>query len=380
MFAWIKFVRHLNWMTTKKTIACVIQKRLTGLAAEMAFHAMLGLFPAIIAVLTAISFFEESVESTLISLAIHFAGIIPIQIWTLLIEFIENIKSVEGRNWFSFSSITAIWIISGVLSAAMNALDQIHDALPEKKRSYLDTKIISISLTILTILLLIIACFLLWVGDFLVQVALLQSWESLLLDIWQIFSLIIIIAIATISLGLVYQFQTRLRRKTDRKFKQIATGISLTVATVSISLVYSGYEMVKNHLIYSDWENNLDTILVNSWRILGFPVALGIIAIAFGLIYRYGSSQRTKTAPIFPGAILAAISWAIVSLTFRFYVSNIGIYSKIYGAVGTAIVLMLWLYLSSLVMLIGEQVNVILGENCLNDASARRSDIDIWRA
>ncbi|MEL7420746.1 MAG: YhjD/YihY/BrkB family envelope integrity protein, partial [Cyanobacteria bacterium J06555_3] len=66
--------------------------------------------------------------------------------------------------------------------------------------------------------------------------------------------------------------------------------------------------------------------------------------------------------PVLPGAILAAISWAIVSLIFRLYVSHIGIYSRIYGTVGTAIILMLWLYLSSLVMLIGEQLNVVLGE------------------
>lgn len=379
MFGWIKFLRHLNWMTTKKTIACVIQKRLTGLAAEMAFHAMLGLFPAIIAVLTAISFFEQSVESTLISLAIHFAGIVPIQIWTLLIDFIDNIKSAEGRNWFSFSSITAIWIISGVLSAAMNALDQIHNALPEKKRSYLDTKIISISLTILTIIFLIIACFLLWVGDFLVQVALLQSWKSLLVDIWQIFSLIVIIAIATTAAGFVYQFQTRLRRKTDKQFKIIAIAISLILATIGIGLVYSGFVNVQNLLLNSNWESTLSSILVSSWRLLGFPIALGLIAIAFSLIYRYGPSERTKTAPIFPGAILAAISWAIVSLIFRFYVSNIGIYSKIYGAVGTAIVLMLWLYLSSLVMLIGEQLNVILGENSEHNTRSRRGDTEIWR-
>ena len=111
---------------------------------------------------------------------------------------------------------------------------------------------------------------------------------------------------------------------------------------------------------------DLSRILIDLWRILGFPIALGIIAIAFSLIYRYGASERTKNTPIFPGAILAAISWAIVSLIFRLYVSHIGIYSKIYGAVGTAIILMLWLYLSSLVMLIGEQVNVIVGE-AMND-------------
>lgn len=362
MFGWIKFVRYLNWVTIQKTIAAVVQKRLTGLAAEMAFHAMLGLFPAIITVLTAISMFEESVESTLVSLAIHFAGIVPIQIWTLILEFIDNIKSAENKSWLSFSSIATVWIISGVMSAAMNALDQIHQTVLETRRSYVQTKIIAVSLTVLTIIFLIIACFLLWVGDYLLEIALRQSWDSLLLNTWQIFSAIVIIAIATTTAGLVYQIQTGLSRKKERKIKKTAISISVLVAAIAILLVYICFLAVKTLIVDSNLETAFSNILVHLWRILGFPIALGIVAIAFSLIYRYGASIRTKNTPIFPGAILAAISWAIASLVFRFYVAYIGIYSKIYGVVGTAIVLMLWLYLSSLVILIGEQVNVIIGE------------------
>ena len=362
MFAWIKFVRCLNWINVQKTVACVIQKRLTGLAAEMAFHAMLGLFPAIIAILTAISLFEQSVESTLVGLAVHFADIVPIQVWTLLLEFIEDIKAAEGKSWFSLSSIATIWIISGVLSAAMNALDEIHQVTEKDKRSYLQTKTIAVSLTVLTLIFLIIACFLLWVGDFLLEIALKQSWNSLLLSTWKIFSIIVTIAIATTSAGIIYQFQTNLRRKRDREFKSTIIALTVLLTAVGIQLVYACYLTIQNSIVNSNLELALSKILVDLWHILGFPIALGIIAIAFSLIYRYGSSQRTKNIPTFPGAILAAISWAIVSLIFRFYVSHIGIYSKIYGAVGTVIILMLWLYLTSLVMLIGEQVNKIVGE------------------
>ncbi|MCC0179037.1 YihY/virulence factor BrkB family protein [Waterburya agarophytonicola K14] len=362
MFGWIRLVPYLNWITVQQTVACVIQKRLTGLAAEMAFHGMLGLFPAIIAVLTAISLFEQSVESTFVSLAVHFVDIVPIQIWTLLLEFIENIKSTEGKSWFSLSSIAAIWIISGVLSAAMNALDQIHEVDLEDRRSYVRTKTIAISLTVLTLIFLIIACFLLWVGDFLLHMALQQSWNALLLSTWKAFSIIVTIAIATTSAGIIYQFQVSLKRKSDREFKSTVTTITIIVAMVAIQLVYACFLMVRNLIVDSHVEIALSELLLDLWRFLGFPIALGIIAIAFSLIYRYGSSDRTKNIPTFPGAILAAVSWAIVSLIFRFYVSHIGIYSKIYGAVGTAIILMLWLYLSSLVMLIGEQLNVIIGK------------------
>jgi len=362
MFGWVKFVRYLNWLTIQTTIACVIQRRLTGLAAEMAFHAMLGLFPGIIAVLTAISLFEKSVESTFISLAVHFAGIVPTQVWTLLLDFIESIKSAEGKNWFSLSSIAAVWIISGVLSAAMNALDEIHQVVSINRRSYVDTKVIAISLTILTIVFLVIACFLLWIGDFLLELAFQLSWNALFLSVWQAFSIIVIIAIATSSVGIVYQSQTKLRRQRDRrlKFKLIVATIIFNL--VSIRLIYLTFAKIQDLIINANLGTTISNILIDLWRFLGFPIALGIIAIAFSLIYRYGASDRTKNTPIFPGAILAAVSWAIVSVIFRLYVTHIGIYSKIYGAVGTVVILMLWLYLSSLVMLIGEQVNLIVGQ------------------
>lgn len=367
MFAWIESIRYLNWVTVRQTIAYSISKRLTGLAAEMAFNAMLGLFPAIIAVLTAISLFEDSVESTLVSLAVHFADIVPIQVWTLLLDFIENIRTTENKSWFSLSTVTAVWIISGVLTAAINALEQIHEVTAERKRSYAQTKLVAVFLTILTIAFLIVACFLLWIGDVLLQVALQQNWNSLLLTTWKIFSIIVVIAIASCTSGLIYQLETKLRRKTEQEFKNTTITFLVVVALIATKLVHVCYQTVQNLIVDARMEIVLNNLLPDLWRWLGFPIALGLIAIAFALIYRYGASERVKNTPVLPGAILAAISWAIVSLIFRFYVSHIGIYSKFYGAAGTAIILMLWLYLSSLVMLIGEQINVVISKQRRED-------------
>ena len=63
-----------------------------------------------------------------------------------------------------------------------------------------------------------------------------------------------------------------------------------------------------------------------------------------------------------PGAVLAAVSWAIASGVFRLYVASFGNFNQAYGAVGAVIILMLWLYLSALVVLVGDQLNVTVGE------------------
>ncbi len=362
MFGWTKYARYLNWITIRRTTRGVIQKRLTGLSAEMAFHAMLGLFPAIIAILTAIGLFGRSVESNLANLATNYAHIIPRQVWQLIIDFIAEVKLDRDTSWFSLSSISAIWFISGVLSAAINALDRIHEVPLKYKRSFIQVKLIAIFLTICTIIFLIIACFLLWVGDFLLQIALQQNWNSLFLITWQIFSILIIVAIVLTSLFLIYEFQTKLRRQSERKFKSTLIASIITLSFLLMVSIYAFFAFIQQSIVSFRIEQTISSILISIWRLLGFPLALCIIALAFGLIYRFGTSRWRKDTPIVPGAILAAISWAVVSILFRLYVSHIGIYNKIYGAIGTIIVLMLWLYLSSLVMLIGGQINVVIGK------------------
>jgi membrane protein len=62
---------------------------------------------------------------------------------------------------------------------------------------------------------------------------------------------------------------------------------------------------------------------------------------------------------VLPGALFATIGWIVVSLGFSFYVNNFGNYSATYGSIGGVIVLMIWLYLSAMIILIGGEVNAL---------------------
>ncbi len=357
-----KFLRHLNWVTLKKMIVYAAQRRLTGLAAEMAYHAMLGLFPAIIAILTAISIFEQSIKANLGILAVRFADLLPLQVWNLLLDFTKKVKIEEERSWFSLSFIAAIWIFSGVLSAAMNALDQIHQVNPTEKRPFWKSKLIAILLTIGTIILLIVASFLLLIGDFLLQIAIDQNWRELLLIVWKILTIIIILMIAGITISLIAKIARQVRQKNIDREKAPLIPALIIISAILTQIVHSFFLFVRSLIINTNVKQTVIDLLLSVWRLLSFPVALSIVAITFAFIYRFGTSRWRSSDPILPGAIIAAISWAIVSGAFRLYVYHFGQYHKIYGAVGVVIVLMLWLYLSSLVMLLGDQLNAIVGE------------------
>src|SRR6185369_14708974 len=63
---------------------------------------------------------------------------------------------------------------------------------------------------------------------------------------------------------------------------------------------------------------------------------------------------------ITPGSLLVIPSWIAVSLAFSYYINNFSSYDKTYGSLGAVIILLLWLYLSGFVMLIGAVVNSVL--------------------
>jgi membrane protein len=279
-----RFFRHLNWRTLKKTVARTIERRLMGLASEIAYNAILSLFPAILAVLTAIGLLAESLQATFKQLATQLSQVLPEEALILIRDFATTeITNSRNSGLFSLSFILAIWTASGAVSTAMTAFDQIHQIPPEKIRPFWKAKLVSLGLTVGTMLLLVLASFLVFMSDLL--------------------------------LGMVV-------RGND-------------------SLLF----------------------LLHLWQLLRWPLALSIVAVAFSFVYRYGPSQWNPGTPMMPGAILAAVFWAILSALFRLYVANFGNYNKVYGAVGAVIVLMLWLSMSAAVLLIGDQLNVTVGED-----------------
>ncbi|MBW4687148.1 MAG: YihY/virulence factor BrkB family protein [Komarekiella atlantica HA4396-MV6] len=280
----VRFFRHLNWRTLKKTFARTTERRLLGLASEIAFNAMLSLFPAILAILTAIGLFEESLQDTFKQLAVQLSQVLPEEALLLIRDFATTeITDPKNGGLFSLSFAIAIWTASGAVSTAMTAFDQIHQIPSEKTRPFWKAKLVSLGLTVGTILLLVMASFLVFTSDLL--------------------------------LALVVR------------------------------------------------ENGYLVFLLHIWQLLRWPLALSIVATAFSFIYRYGPSRWNSGTPMMPGAILAAVSWAILSALFRLYVANFGNYNKVYGAVGTVIVLMLWLWMSAAVLLVGDQLNVSVGED-----------------
>jgi membrane protein len=369
----VRFFGYLNWITLKKTLVRAFKGRLIGLSAEIAYNATLALFPAIIAVFTAIGLLADSIKNRLAELAITLYEIVPKEVWTLILDFVQGIK-LTNSSWFSLSFVAAIWIASGALSATMNALDRIEKVPNNKRRPFWKAKLISIFLTIGTILLLIIASFLVLIGDLIIQLAVEQNWRLVMVNIWQLLSGPVILGIITTAAAMIYQIiqVSSHRQGILGKIKWILFIVALAgilLFSINLFLMFIGSLIEK-----PDIDRQVGAVLLRIWQLLSWPVALGIVATNFAAIYRFGPSLWIKGTPILPGAILAAISWAVLSALFRYYVSNFGHYNKIYGAVGTGIILLFWLRITALVILLGYQLNMTVGE-AMKPKKAKKNSI-----
>ena len=94
-----------------------------------------------------------------------------------------------------------------------------------------------------------------------------------------------------------------------------------------------------------------------AWKILQWPIVFLLISEGFAVVYYLAPDVEQRWPWILPGAHFATALWLLISLGFRFYVTHFGQYNQMYGAIGGVIVMLLWFYLSGLVLLVGAEFN-----------------------
>jgi membrane protein len=93
-------------------------------------------------------------------------------------------------------------------------------------------------------------------------------------------------------------------------------------------------------------------------KVARWPVLFLVVSFAIALIYRFGTSRdKPKWRWITPGSMFAAAIWLAASLLFSWYTENFGKYNETYGSLGAAIGFMTWLWISTMVILIGAKLN-----------------------
>ena len=101
----------------------------------------------------------------------------------------------------------------------------------------------------------------------------------------------------------------------------------------------------------------LDETWVALWGWLRYPVALLLLAAVLSVVYRVVPDTDRSFWSETPGAVFAVIAWSIASLGLSFYLTNFAARGLTYGSLGTAVGLLVYLYLSASVVLLGAEIN-----------------------
>lgn len=97
------------------------------------------------------------------------------------------------------------------------------------------------------------------------------------------------------------------------------------------------------------------------WDILRWPAIVFLLIITLDLLYYFAPNVEQRWKWITPGAVVAVIGWVLVSLGFSYFVNNFGSYNKAYGSIGAVIGLLTWMYLSGFLILVGGEINAMIG-------------------
>ena len=129
----------------------------------------------------------------------------------------------------------------------------------------------------------------------------------------------------------------------------------------------------------------LQDFVVILWNVLRWPVIVLLMMMAVAVIYYVTPNVEQRFRFITPGSVLAVVLWIAASLGFGYYVKNFADYNAMYGSVGAIIVLLLYFYISSAVLLLGAELNAVIehhrphgkapGEKDLGGAAPEPGDI-----
>ncbi len=140
----------------------------------------------------------------------------------------------------------------------------------------------------------------------------------------------------------------------QREVALILTLILCTLVLVATTLIISSEWATKYLVKHSILKTKTQIMLLLAGK---WIVVLALFFIAISFVYYYAPSQKKRWRFVSAGSTLATVSAIIMSFGFAYFVNHFGQYNKIYGSIGTLIVIMLWIYFNSLILILGFELN-----------------------
>ncbi|WP_246055343.1 YihY/virulence factor BrkB family protein [Pseudalkalibacillus caeni] len=127
------------------------------------------------------------------------------------------------------------------------------------------------------------------------------------------------------------------------------------VIVVALLLPVFGEMLWRFLMLYLNLPDSFSTV----FSFIRWALSFLIIFAVFVVIYFFAPNKRIGIRDVIKGSIFSTVIWQLLSLAFSYYVSNFGNFTATYGSLGGVIVLMLWFYLTGLIIVLGGEINAL---------------------
>lgn len=168
---------------------------------------------------------------------------------------------------------------------------------------------------------------------------------------------------ANLSLMEGFRRAYRLRRGEWSFWKERMVALALIPGTL-VPMIFATVLVAFGHSI-ERWmieNSNLDLrfYVIVLWRVLRWLIATVTSVAVLGVIYHFGTPGKRPWRNVLPGALLATVTWFVITLVYGWYVTRHADYSVIYGSLGAGVATLVWLYMVCLSILVGAEYNAQL--------------------
>lgn len=248
-----------------------------GMAAQIAFYAMLGLFPFMIFLLSVISSFPlgEKLQPLLLK---ALEDQMPLEAADYVTQVVMELIPQHSQGLLSVGLLAGLWGASMAIGALITTINRAYNIRP--RRNMIKQKILAIGLTL----------------------GLSGAWLLAMT----------IVLVGPQATQLVFQW--------------------MGIASESNTF----------------------------WTSLRLPMAFLLNLVALSVLYYVAPEAKQRFRWILPGAFTSTLFWLLASSVFRVFLRNFGHYNKTYGSLATVVILMIWLWISGLLFLLGAEINSLM--------------------
>jgi membrane protein len=166
-------------------------------------------------------------------------------------------------------------------------------------------------------------------------------------------------------MGIIRTFDKSIKENKDYFFNQRWRALQLTFIIILLFIISSTLLIGQNQLaiIVKKLFHLKKKTTLPWWNAVRWITLLAFQFYGIAFIYKFAPSVKKRWPIVSPGAVLTTVLVLVTTAVFGFWVNNFASYNKVYGSIGTVLIIMLLIYINSLILLIGFELNVSIFSN-----------------